>query len=103
MAAAVVVGLAGWLLARPGAGPALALAAVQLARLVLTALPLVLLAAERLAGWGIFDPAHPAEPWATEVLHALLQAAAALLLATGYRRHRKARREEWAASVADVF
>lgn len=102
--AAVTAVLGVWLLVRPGRLPAAALGALALGRLTLTALPLAAFAVERLVGWGMYDPAHPSplSPW-TELLHATLHAATAVLLAVGVVRFRAERRREVLAGTAEAF
>src|SRR5512138_3153401 len=100
---AVLVGvLAALLLAQPGRGAAIALGAVEAVRFVLTAIPFALRAMERLRGWGMFDPGRP-DPWASEILHLVLHAAAVVLLFTGYRGHLRARGAEARAAVGGAF
>jgi hypothetical protein len=101
--ALVVTGLCAWLVVRPGRGPAVALGVVETARALATALPLAVLAAERLGGWGIFDPARPDEPWVIESVHLALHVGAAALLVPGYRGYLADRERARLAAAADAF
>lgn len=115
--AILTVGLAGWLLLRPGPLPALALGAAELLQAAGPALSLAVYARDQLSGgpvfggppdegWTFYSPYGTragGDPWPTELLHLSLYLAAIVFLVVGLVRHRRAREAARRAAVLDAF